>query len=340
MSLERSLIGLLLAKLETTYGTDPTPTPADNVIAVRRQAVKVDPKYTHINRAILDGSLTKLAGLNVLPEVDLSFDVEVRGNRTDGTAADISHGAAANAIEIDSLLQACDLSPAYTVETVPGTSKDGYVIYTPTVPADMGKSVAFYFYTGLRLHKILGAKGTVKANFKAGEIATLSFTFKGLLNSITDASIPGAVTWLNTVPPLFTTSGSKISNGGAGFSPVFQSVTFDLGAKVDKREDANSANGVAGFIISDRAPKVTIDPEGVAEASHPIWGDLTAATARTITAALGTATGNKCSLSFVGVSQAVTYGDRVGIRTQHIDYAVERALLSDTPGSELQLKFS
>ena len=90
MSIERTLIGLLLAKIETNYGIDPTPSAGSNIIAVRRSAVKYDQKWTHLERAILDGSLAKLGGLNVLPEIGLSFDVEVRGNRTDGIAADIS----------------------------------------------------------------------------------------------------------------------------------------------------------------------------------------------------------------------------------------------------------
>lgn len=339
MSIERTLIGLLLAKIETNYGIDPTPSAGSNIIAVRRSAVKYDQKWTHLERAILDGSLAKLGGLNVLPEIGLSFDVEVRGNRTDGIAADISAGSNAHAIEIDPLLQACDLQPTYTAESA-GGARDGKVVYTPYVPTDMGKSVTFYFYTGLKLHKITGAKGSVKASFKGGEIAVLTFDFKGLFNLPTDAGMPGDLTFLNTVPPLFQNTGSKVSNGGAGFSPIFQKLDFDLATKVDKREDANSANGVAGFIITDRAPKVSIDPESVAEASHPIWGDLNNSTVRTITASMGTQAGNKCALTFTGVSSQVAIGDRSGVRTQQIDYMLERANLSDTPGNECQLQFS
>src|SRR4051812_25137269 len=108
---ERSVFGLLLAKIETTYGTDPVPVASANLIAVTKAGVKFDAKFDHLTRSILDGTLGKAAGSNVLPEVSLSFDVEIRGNRTTGAVADISAGASANAIEIDALLQACDLSP-------------------------------------------------------------------------------------------------------------------------------------------------------------------------------------------------------------------------------------
>ena len=142
-------------------------------------------------------------------------------------------------------------------------------------------------------------------------------------------------TWLNTKPPIFTNSGSTI----ASYSPVFSRLEFDLGARVSKRMDANSATGVAGFMITDRASKVTIDPEAVAEATKAIWGDLEAATARQITALIGAQTGNKFQGQFEGVSEAVSYGDRTGIRTNQISYNVERATIDATESAAFQLKF-
>jgi hypothetical protein len=334
--MERSIIGLLLAKAEATYATDPTPTGSANTIAVRRNSVKFGPKFTHIQRSIQDGSIGDVLGVNALPEVDFSFQVELRGNRTDGTTADISAGSSAHALEIDCLLQACDLSPTYTAETTSG-ARNGKVVYSPIVPTDQGKSVTFYFYSGLKLHKITGAKGTVKISALAGQFGILDFSFKGLYNAPTDVAISTVTpTFLNTLPPTFINTGSTVDS----FSPVFTKFDFDLGAKVDKREDGNSVNGVAGFIITDRKPKVTIDPESVAEGTDPIWGDLYAATKRTITAKIGSQTGNQVQMTFVAVSDTVSYGDRSGIRTQNIGYSVERQNISDTPGAEIQLQFS
>lgn len=332
--MERTVFGILLAKIEGTYGTDPTPTVGANLIAITRKGFKYDSKFTHLSRQILDGSLGQVDGTNVLPEVNVAFDVEVRGNRTDGIAADISQGSSAHAIEIDCLLQACDLNPVYTAESS-GGARDGNVIYSPTVPSDQGKSVTFYFYSGLKLHKIVGCKGTVKASLQGGQFGLLSFSFDGLYQSVTDAGLPSNPSWLNTKPPIFVNSGSTVDS----FTPVFQKIEIDLGAKTTKREDANSSAGVAGFLITDRLSKCTIDPESVAEATSPIWGDLANSTPRTITAAIGTQTGNKFQAALKCLSEAVAYGDRGGIRTQQINYSVERVNLSDVPGSELQLKF-
>lgn len=324
---------MMLAKLETTYATDPTPTSAANLIAVTRSGMKFGPKFEHLTRSLLDGTLAKVAGTNVLPEVDLSFDVEIRGNRTDGIVADISAGAVGQKVEIDPLLRCCDLSPTYTAEATTG-SRDGYVIYSPIVPATQGESVTIWYYTGLKKHIITGCKGSVKGVLEAGKFGLLTFSIKGIYNNAVDSALPSP-TWLNTKPPIFVSSGSTI----AAYSPVFQKIDFDLGASVTKRLDANAATGVAGFMITDRASKVTIDPESVAEATNPIWGDLEASTARQITAKIGTQSGNKFQGQFEGVSESVAYGERSGVRTQGISYMVERATIDATEAAAFQLKF-
>jgi hypothetical protein len=323
---------LLLAKQEVTYGTDPAPVATANTIAITRQGVNFSPGFDHLTRMILDGTISKVSGLNAMPEVSLSFEVELRGNRTDGVAADISKGDSAHAVEVDCLLQACDLSPTYTAETTLG-ARNGQVVYKPIVPVDEGKSVTFYFYSGLKRHKILGAKGTVKLSTEAGKFGKLMFEFRGLYVAVTDAGIPGTITWLDTKPPL-SSSGSVDS-----FTPVFTKLDVDLGNKLSRRDDANSANGVKGFLITDRDSNLTIDPESVAEATHPIWADLAGGAQRQISGLSGAQTGNIIALTFSCVSKGVSYGDRSGIRTQSIDYSIERSNISDSPGAEFQLAF-
>ena len=424
--MERTVIGLVLAKAEGTYGTDALPTGASNTIAVQKSTVKIDAKFTHILRSISDGSYSRVKGSNVLPEVAFSFDVELRGNYTDGASGpsdDISSGSSAHAIEIDCLLQACDMSPAYTPET--GGGRNGNVIYKPFSPATQGPSCTFYFFTGTKLHKIVGAKGTFKIDLTAGQFGKIMFSFSGMYLDTYDAALPSAgnycsavsinaagtgyvvgdiltaaggtvaagavastflvmsvngvgallgvkvlqvglysgsptspnsatggtgttasltltftaqtaAVFLNTKPPIFTSSGSTVGS----FTPVFTKLEFDLGAKVSKREDANSYLGVAGFLITDRTPKVTIDTEAVTETTATLFNDLAQATTRTITGGIGTQSGNSFVITLVGTSETVSYGDRSGIRTQPISYAIERANLSDLPNNEIALKFS
>jgi hypothetical protein len=313
------------------------------------------------------------------------------------------------------------MTPTYTAQS--GGGRNGNVIYNPVVPSTQGASVTFYFYTGLKLHRVTGCKGTFKVNMTAGKFGMIDFTFTGRWNTawdsplspaggslqsftigaggagyvvgdvctlaggtlvagaaaatvrVTGVSSTGVVTsavvqqvglysanptsnpsgtggtgsglalaatywtqspavFLNTTPPVFVNTGSTVGS----FSPVFTKLDFDLGCTVTRREDGNSPDGVAGFLVTDRKSKATIDPESVAETTSPIWGDLYAATARVITGNIGTQSGNSFALTLKGVSETVAYGDRSGIRTQPISYSVERAA-NDTPGSQIALKF-
>lgn len=336
--MERTQIGLLLAKIESTYATDPVPTGAANVIATTRDGLSFAPGFTRLSRKLLDGTLSRVTGKNVLPRVVFNFRTELRGNRTDGSAADISQGSSAHAVEIDPLLLACDLAATYTVESS-GGARDGFVIYKPTNPSDQGNSVTFYWYSGLKLHKITGCKGTFKLTAQAGEIAFIDWTFSGLYNAPTDASIPSP-TWLNTVPPIFISSGSQIG----ATSPIFQKLELDLGNTVTERQDANSTDGMKGFLVTDRASKATIDPESVAVATSNFWDDLYSVVNRTVIARIGLAaaggSGNRMNLTLVGEPEQEAYGDRSGNRTHQINYELCRANNSDTVNSELQLKFS
>lgn len=420
--MERTNFGLLLAKIESTYGTDPVPTGGLNTIGITRDGVTFAPNFDHLTRMILDGTISKVSGVNTMPSTKLSFRVELRGNRTTGaTDTDISDGTSTYKVEIDPLLRACDLAATYTAETSSG-ARDGYVTYKPTVPTDEGASVTFYYYSGDKLHIITGAKGTVKGVLEAGKLGSLDFEFSGIYNDCRDAALPaagnylatativsggsgyavgdvlsvaggtastvatirvlevspaGAITrvkvqqvglysvnpsltanavtggsgsgatitltmnaqtaavFLNTKPPEFVNSGSMVDS----YSPVFTKIEFDLGNQIVRRDDANASRGVRGFLITSRDSKLTIDPESVAEATHPIWTDLEESKIRTITAKVGTLSGNRFQGTFTAVSQAVSYGDRNGIRTLPIDYSIERATIDTAAGNEFQLKF-
>lgn len=331
----RTKKGLLLAKIEGTYGTDPTPVASANVIAVAGGEVNWSPNFERLSRMILDGTTSKVSGFNVQPTVQLSFTCELRGNYTDGTGgSDITKGTSAKAIELSPLLRACDLAETYTAEGVTN-DRSGYVTYKPTTPDNEGSSVTFYFYHAGRLHKVTGAKGNCRLILEAGKVAKIEFTFSGLWNTPTDASIPGSITWLDTKPPLFRSSSGTI----ASWSAVFRTLTIDLGNNVVRRDDANATNGVRGFVITGRNPKLSIDVESVVEATHPIFGDLYASTSRTIAATLGSQSGNKVQVTAVGESVAAPYGDANEVRVNNIEYELCRALLSDTPNSELAIKF-
>src|SRR5688572_27162630 len=200
--MERTQIGLLLAKAETTYGTDPTPSSASNVIAVARGQVTIDQQAESINRNILDGGYGRVNGINALPMTNLRFRTELRGNRVAGASnSDISSGEAANAIEIHPLLLGCDLAATYVAESSDG-ARDGFVYYQPTIPTDAGTGVTFWFYSEGKLYKVTGGKGNIEnIGIEAGKFGFIDWSFSGMYNAVTDSSIPASPTFLDTKPP-------------------------------------------------------------------------------------------------------------------------------------------
>lgn len=342
--MELTKFGLLLAKAEGTYGTDPTPTAAANNIAIARGQVTLEIAGDVINRDILNNDFVPVVGITALPNIKLSFRCELRGNRTTGlTNSDISNGTSGQAIEIDPLLQACDLNPTYTAATTPGTSRDGYVTYKPTVPTDFteGKSVTFYFYSQGKLYKITGAKGDLSVMYEAGKFAYIDFVFNGLFNAPVDSSIPGSISWLETKPPVVgQASGFTIDSY---ITSVISKLDFKLGNSVVRRDSLNSADGIKGFIITNRASKLTADPESVKEATHPFWADWRTPVVKTIVAtvapATGSDTGNKVVLGCKARLDKINYSDSNGRRIQNFDASCAQATLASTPGQDVYMVF-
>lgn len=131
---------VVLAKLEGTYGTDPTPTGAANAILVSN--LQISPlQMTPVERGLIRewfGNSESIPG-QIFGEV--SFEVEIQGSGTAGTAT--AYGP---------LLQACGL-----VET-DGASD---VQYDPTSSEALMKSVTIFFYRDGVLHEMNGARGSV-----------------------------------------------------------------------------------------------------------------------------------------------------------------------------------
>lgn len=158
----------LLAKIETAYGTDPTPTGAANAILISN--AKIDPLVSKsVDRDLLRsyfGASEQLVGAHY---VDISFDVEIQGSGALGTAP--AWGP---------LLRACAFA-----ETV---SAGARVEYTP-VSTSIESLTAYYYDDGV-LHKLLGARGDVSLNMNAEERPVFSFKFQGLDGTVSAASAP------------------------------------------------------------------------------------------------------------------------------------------------------
>lgn len=243
---------VILAKIESTYGTDPTPTTADNAIEV--QDLNLKPVKTPLERAAQHETLQRKPSLLGEEYYEISFKVEISGTGSAGTPPRLSP-----------LLKACDMSETIITGGSP-------VVKYRDASEDQG-SAFIYAYWGGRLHKIGGVKGSVKGMFEAGKIGMLEFTLQG-----TKAAAP-AITSMPTDAVYDDASGTvQICKNGT-FS--YNSKTtlcanlfdFDLQNTIALSRCLSSTYTVERFTVTDRNPIASINPETQVQTSYDFYGD-------------------------------------------------------------------
>jgi hypothetical protein len=227
---------VLLFKLETVYGTDPTPTGLANAVL----GIDITLMPMEGNDVSRELDLPYMAAQGTLPSElhsKLTFKVELAAS-----------GAAGTAPAWGPLLRACGC--AQTI--VPTTS----VTFNPVT--DGHESGTFYFNMDGTLSKISGARGKCKVTVNAQGIAYLEFEFNGLFSQPTAVAKPTAdfsafkkpeiVSKSNT--PVFTIDGAAL---------VMRSFAMDMGQKVENRFLVNSES----VVITGRAETIQTTVEAV-----------------------------------------------------------------------------
>lgn len=177
----------ILFALETVYGDDAVPTGGANALLVSN--VNINPlNAQNVPRDILKpyfGASEELVGTAYK---EVSFDVELQGSGTKGTAP--AWGPLLRAAGFAELVTAAER-----------------VEYNPVT--DGMESGSLYAYADGVLHKLLGARGMVKLKKVVGSIPTLSFTFYGLDGGETAAANP-AITLSNWKVPRVVTNANTL----------------------------------------------------------------------------------------------------------------------------------
>lgn len=230
---------ILLAKVETTYGVDPTPTGAANAILTKDLTVSLMQGNTverNVDRATLGGDIA----IHVAPYTSLSFSVELQ-----------SSGAAGTAPAWGPLLQACGFS-----ETLVASTTATYA------PVSTGfKSLTLYYHQDGLLHKITGARGSVSFSMSPGSIPMMNFTFTGIRNAPTDTALPTA-TLTGFKTPLGVNKANTPTFTLHGFAATMEKFEFDIANEVNYR----NVVGDESVQLVDRKPtgSVSIEEQSIA----------------------------------------------------------------------------
>ena len=159
---------IILAKAETTYGTDPTPAAAANAILISNPSVN-PLQANNVDRDLVRsyfGASEQLVGTKT---VQLSFETELVGSGTAGVAP-----AWAPLLEACAMLGAAEADTRY--DFLPVTNSQD--------------SVTIYIHDSGVLHKLLGGRGTCVLRLNSGEKPVLAFTFTGLYAAVSATAQP------------------------------------------------------------------------------------------------------------------------------------------------------
>ena len=286
---------LLLAKIEATYGTDPTPTGGANAILVRNLDV-VPLQSDIVQRELIQPYLGNYEQLLANTRVQVQFEVELAGS-----------GAAGTAPAYDPVLQACGLSAIVSASTS--------VTYAPE-SANFDSVTLYFFQDGIR-HVITGARGTFTLNGTVGAIPTIQFTMTGIFNAPTDTAL-AAPTYANQATPLIFKSTNTTSFSAFGYAGALQSIDFNLANEIIYRE---LVGGTKEVIIIDRKPGGTLQIESVLLATKNYFTVSTGSTTGSITFQHGTVAGNRVTLTTAQSDLAdASYADMNGITMLNLPY--------------------
>lgn len=287
---------VIYLKVESTYGTDITPSGTD---AVLTSNLNINPYAgPTVSRNLDRDTLGGQTVVNTNPQVEVTFDVELAGS---GTATVVPAWS--------ECLRACGFSVAAASPTSAGQ------IYSP-VSSSFASATIYYYWDGMR-HILTGARGNVSINMNRGELPKLSFRFIGQYNrptaasasaNVTDYVAPLAVTDTNT--PTFTLGGSPLQN------LAVSQFTLDMGNNVVARNIINSNE----IFISDRNPTGTIQFDMVIPSTKDWFAGGIESHNGVTTLALnlvhGTSAGNRVKISAPAVQMTgVTPTDSDGILT-------------------------
>lgn len=303
-----SQVGVLLAKIETTPGVDPTPSSSTDFI----QALDCvyTPDFNVIERNYMRPSLSRPPHLIGRQLATLTFTTEIFATGVAAAATNPTTQAQATPKWAD-LFEGCAMAGA-------AVSSPAGKTYTPLTASQ--KTLTFYCYYDGMLHKLTGAMGSFTLNAEAGQIGTISWTFTGVHNAPTAVSTP-SVTYSSVNPPLVESCSFVIGSTAATVFQI-QNISIDIQNNVVPRADANSTKGFNSMYITGRNPQIVVNPEQVPEASHSFWADYIAATRRAITFNIGSTAGNKMEVSIPNAEIAsISYSDRDGIRVYDVTLA-------------------
>lgn len=269
----------VLAKLETSYGTDASPTGTANAMLVSN--LTVNPLNAgNVDRALIRSYFGGAEQLLGTAYVECGFDIELQAS-----------GTAGNVPAWSPLMKAC----GFTESTSSGTRVD----YLPTTPGT--DSITIYYYDDGIVHKAIGARGSFTLNATVGVKPVFSFRFLGI-DAGAPTGTPTNVNYTSFKTPLLVTdanTGDLTFNGtvaGTGAPAISSGTAYpSQGWTIDYGNAVNHTPLLGGesIDITDRAPVAKFSLDLTAAQESTFGTNVKAAALQSVGFIHGTAAGSK-----------------------------------------------
>lgn len=302
---------LILAKAETTYGTDAEPSAAANTI----MASDIEITFGNEMKERYPGNsdISRFAEVEGKEFMEISFSTEIKGSGTAGTAP--KHGC---------LFKACGMG-----ETVVSSTS---VTYAP-VSSSWGSCTIYLYVDGIR-YDVTGCVGDFEVDLTAGEFGKINWTFKGKYEIPTDQSFPSP-SFESTIPPVC--KGTTTTFGD--YTPIIEKLLIKMNNNVAERPDFNESSGIQGFQVTERNPEGSMTLEAVVRSTEnaDFFSYYDARTSKELSAALGATAGNICTITAPKCYlRGPELGDREGVRTFELPFQLAR----DSGNDELVIAYT
>lgn len=302
---------LILAKIESTYGTDSSPA-GSNAVLVRN--LEIQPLLSEtVNRELVRPFLGQSEQLLSQTRVEVSFEVELAGSGTAGTAP--AYGA---------VLRSCGLSETLVTSTS--------ATYAP-ISSSFESCTIYYHQDGIR-HKVTGCRGTFEMNCEVGQIPVISFTLTGIYNAPTDTALP-TPTYSNQATPVIFKEGNTTSFSAFSYAGCLMSYNFSMANDVIYRELVGCTKEI---LITNRAPSGTVVIEAPTITAKDFFTIATGTTTGSITFQHGQTAGNRVTMTTAQSDLGnITYSDQDGIQMLNLPFI---AVPTSAGNNEMSLVFT
>jgi hypothetical protein len=259
----------IAAKLEGTEGTAEVLTASEAILASN---VSYEPVIDMIERPVASSSLSPFPKVAAGRQARITFDVELKGSGTAGTAP-----------EYGVLNKACGMGEII----VAGVSVTYLTASASIITVTIG------WYVDGKKYVVAGCRGNRTLELKTPGIGVYHYEFLGTAIDDADVALLSGVSYQTTVPVPFQNATFTLDSVAA----VIEGLNIDLGNVLNLRKSGNAAQGYVSAIISDRMPKITLNPEDVLVATKDWWATWEAGSTVALSTVIGSVAGNICTIT-------------------------------------------